>query len=250
MVAAAHHDVVHIQHATQFAPLIRKANPAVPIVVQLQAELFPQNNLRVIGRRLAAADLIVSASDHITHRTREQLPALADRCRTLYDGIEPADFRPLALLHPVEGGLAMAIAASSVGDQAYAILRVDAELDAWRTQTAIELYKREHKRLLIDLGGNWCLDCRVLAGIMELPELHTFLNRHFVIVSVNIGRFDTNGAIAAHYGITRRLDGVPAILAVDPVHDRLLNRDKLFALSDARHMTPQGLSDWLAQWAA
>jgi thiol-disulfide isomerase/thioredoxin len=109
--------------------------------------------------------------------------------------------------------------------------------------------KREHKRLLIDLGGNWCLDCRVLAGIMELPELQPFLNRQFVIVKVNIGRYDRNGDIAQHYGITGRLDGVPALLVVDPAHDRLLNRDKLFALADARHMTPQGLADWLAQWA-
>ena len=110
--------------------------------------------------------------------------------------------------------------------------------------------KREHKRLLIDLGGNWCLDCRVLAGIMELPALQPFLAKHFVVAKVDIGRFDKNGAIAAHYGITTRLEGVPAILAVDPVRDRLLNRDKLFALSDARHMTPQGLADWLAQWAS
>jgi hypothetical protein len=89
----------------------------------------------------------------------------------------------------------------------------------------------------------------VLAGIMELPELQPYLARHFVVAKVNIGRFDKNGDIAAHYGITGRLDGVPAILAVDPVHERLLNRDKLFALADARHMTPQGLADWLAQWA-
>ncbi|PXA83540.1 thiol reductase thioredoxin [Nostoc sp. 3335mG] len=109
--------------------------------------------------------------------------------------------------------------------------------------------KREHKRLLIDLGGNWCLDCRVLAGIMDLPELQPFLKKHFVVAKVDIGRFDKNGGIAGHYGITGRLDGVPAILAVDPVRDRLLNRDKLFALADARHMTPQGLADWLAQWA-
>ena len=109
--------------------------------------------------------------------------------------------------------------------------------------------KREHKRLLIDLGGNWCLDCRVLAGILALPELQPFLNRHFVVVTVDIGRFDKNGDVAGHYGITGRLDGVPAILAVDPANDRLLNRDKLFALADARHMTPQGLADWLAQWA-
>jgi hypothetical protein len=85
---------------------------------------------------------------------------------------------------------------------------------------------------------------------MELPELQLYLTRHFVVAKVDIGRFDKNGEIAAHYGITGRLDGVPAILAIDPVHDRLLNRDKLFALADARHMTPQGLADWLAQWAS
>ncbi len=109
--------------------------------------------------------------------------------------------------------------------------------------------KREHKRLLVDLGGNWCGDCRVLAAIMALPDLKPFLDRHFVIVKVDIGRYDKNGDIAAHYGVTGRLDGVPAMLVVDPVHDRLVNGGRLFALTDARHMTPQGLADWLAQWA-
>lgn len=108
--------------------------------------------------------------------------------------------------------------------------------------------KREHKTLLIDLGGNWCGDCRVLAGILALPDLQPFLKKHFVIVSVNIGRYDKNGDIAGHYGITK-LQGVPAILAVDPVHDQLRNKDRLFALTDARHMDPQALADWLAQWA-
>jgi thiol-disulfide isomerase/thioredoxin len=108
--------------------------------------------------------------------------------------------------------------------------------------------KREHKTLLIDLGGNWCGDCRVLAGILEVPELKPFVAKHFVVVTVNIGRYDKNGDIAAHYGITK-LQGVPAILAVDPVHDTLLNKDRLFALTDARHMNPQALADWLAQWA-
>jgi thiol-disulfide isomerase/thioredoxin len=108
--------------------------------------------------------------------------------------------------------------------------------------------KREHKTLLIDLGGNWCPDCRVLAGIIGLPDLKPFLDKHFVIVTVNIGRYDKNGDIAAQYGIAK-LQGVPAILAVDPKTDRLLNKDRLFALSDARHMTPQALADWLAQWA-
>lgn len=107
--------------------------------------------------------------------------------------------------------------------------------------------RREGKKLLIDLGGNWCPDCRVLAGVFELPEVKAFLRRHYVVVTVDVGRMNRNLQIAQHYGVDR-LRGVPAVLVVDPRADRLLNRDRLFALSDARHMTPQALADWLAQW--
>jgi thiol-disulfide isomerase/thioredoxin len=106
-----------------------------------------------------------------------------------------------------------------------------------------------HKLLLIDLGGNWCLDCRILAGTMELPELKAFLDRRFVTVTVDVGRFDRNLDIPARYGITSRLEGVPSVLIVDPRANRLINAGRTAALSDARHMTPQALADWLAQWA-
>ena len=104
------------------------------------------------------------------------------------------------------------------------------------------------KLLLIDLGGNWCLDCRILAGTMDLPEMKAFMARHFEMVTVDIGRFDKNLQIPAHYGITKRLAGVPALLIVDAKTDRLLNKGRESALQDARSMTPQSLADWLAQW--
>lgn len=107
--------------------------------------------------------------------------------------------------------------------------------------------RAQGKKLLIDLGGNWCADCRVLAGIMELPEIAAFIRAHYVVVTVDVGRMDKNQAIPRHYGISK-LEGVPAILVVDPKKDRLVNGGRLFALADARHMTPQALADWLAQW--
>ena len=63
--------------------------------------------------------------------------------------------------------------------------------------------------MLIDLGGNWCPDCVVLANLMLLPELKPFLAVHFEIVSVDVGRFDKNLQIPARFGITQRLEGVP-----------------------------------------
>jgi thiol-disulfide isomerase/thioredoxin len=106
---------------------------------------------------------------------------------------------------------------------------------------------REHKLLLIDMGGNWCPDCRVLADIMELPEVKAFLKNLYVIVEVDVGRYDKNLDIAdrydAHYD-----KGAPAVLVVDPKTNQLVNKGRTLALRDARHMTPQGLADWLAQW--
>ena len=108
---------------------------------------------------------------------------------------------------------------------------------------------KTHKRLLIDLGGNWCLDCRLLAGTMELPALRGFVARHYEVVTVDIGRFDKNGQVYASYGGAGRLAGVPALLIVEPRSNRLVNKGKETALSDARSMSPQGLADYLAQWA-
>ena len=108
--------------------------------------------------------------------------------------------------------------------------------------------KAAHKLLLIDLGGNWCGDCRILAGTVDLPEVRAFVDAHYEMVTVYVGRFDKNLQIPAHYGITKRLEGVPALLVVDPRGDVLVDAGHIAALADARHMTPQALADWLAQW--
>lgn len=104
-----------------------------------------------------------------------------------------------------------------------------------------------HKRVLIDLGGNWCPDCLVLANLMRLPAMRAFLEAHYEEVAVDVGRFDKNLQIPARFGITKRLAGVPSVLIVTP-DGKLVNRGDISALSDARSMTPQALAAWLAKW--
>jgi hypothetical protein len=109
--------------------------------------------------------------------------------------------------------------------------------------------KATHKLLLIDLGGNWCGDCRILTATMERPDLKAFVDRHYVTVLVDVGHMDRNLQVPARYGITDHLaGGVPALLIVDPATNRLLDGGRISALEDARDMTPQALADWLAQW--
>jgi thiol:disulfide interchange protein len=108
--------------------------------------------------------------------------------------------------------------------------------------------QKSHKRVLIDLGGNWCVDCLVLANFVRLPEMRHFMEAHYEEVLVDVGRFNRNLQIPARFGITKRLEGVPALLIVTP-DGKLVNGDNIFATADAHSMTPQALADYLAKYA-
>jgi thiol-disulfide isomerase/thioredoxin len=108
--------------------------------------------------------------------------------------------------------------------------------------------QKSRKRVLIDLGGNWCGDCIILANFLKLPEMHRFMEAHYEEVSVDVGRFDRNLQIAARFGLTKRLIGVPTMLVVTP-DGKLLNGDDVFAVADARSMTPQAIAGYLAKYA-
>jgi thiol-disulfide isomerase/thioredoxin len=103
------------------------------------------------------------------------------------------------------------------------------------------------KLLLVDLGGNWCLDCRILAGTIELPEVKAWVRRHYEVVTVDTGRHDKNLEVQARYGLGDA-KAVPNLLVIDPKTDKLINAGNTVALSDARSMNPQGLADYLAKW--
>ena len=117
-----------------------------------------------------------------------------------------------------------------------------AQIDA-----ALARAKSSGKRVLVDLGGNWCGDCRVFAGILELPAVKKFVDAHYEVVLVNVGRYDTNLDVPARFGLDKP-KAAPTTLIVSP-QGKLLNGDDLVALKDARSMTPQAVVDWLAHWA-
>jgi thiol-disulfide isomerase/thioredoxin len=106
--------------------------------------------------------------------------------------------------------------------------------------------KKSGKLLLIDMGGNWCPDCRLLSGIIERPEAKAFMRKHYEVVMVDVGRMDKNLQIPARYGIGK-IEGVPAVIVVDP-KGKVLNKGDHFALSDARGIGNQAVMDKLAEW--
>ena len=74
--------------------------------------------------------------------------------------------------------------------------------------------RKEKKRVLLDFGGNWCGDCQVLEIYFHDPANRSLLEANYVLVPVNIGRYDENLDIAARYGVPVS-KGVPALAVLD-----------------------------------
>ena len=85
-------DVIHVQHCSQYVPVIHALNPTAKIVLHIHAEWFSQCNLAVIERRLRPVDLLLTVSDYVTRKTQHDIRAIADRCEAMYNGIDAQEF--------------------------------------------------------------------------------------------------------------------------------------------------------------
>ncbi|MEF8762179.1 thioredoxin family protein, partial [Stenotrophomonas sp. A3_2] len=72
-------------------------------------------------------------------------------------------------------------------DHPYAIVAAHAQVDA-----ALADARRTRRIVLLEFGANWCADCRILAGVFAMSALRDWMASRFLLVQVNVGRFDRN----------------------------------------------------------
>jgi thiol:disulfide interchange protein len=105
------------------------------------------------------------------------------------------------------------------------------------------------RRVIIDLGGNWCGWCRALDAVMDAPEVKPFIAANFVVVPVDVAsadfKIDRNLAVLQRFGVGK-VAGVPWLIVADADGKVLASSD---AVTDDAHQTPQQMVDWLALYA-
>ena len=108
--------------------------------------------------------------------------------------------------------------------------------------------RREHKRVILDFGGDWCGDCQVLDIYFHQSPNLDLLDKNFVLVHVDIGRFDKNLDITEKYNIPLK-KGVPALAVLDS-NGKLLYSQQTAEFGDMRYMYSTSVTDFLNQWKA
>jgi len=123
------------------------------------------------------------------------------------------------------------------------ITRANADIEAAQKEA-----KQTHRRVIIDFGGDWCGDCKVLDINFKKPENEAVLKAHFIVVHVNVGSkgIETNFDVAERFGIPLK-KGVPALAVLDS-DGKLLYSQKNGEFESMRKMDPQSVNDFLKKW--
>jgi thiol-disulfide isomerase/thioredoxin len=102
------------------------------------------------------------------------------------------------------------------------------------------------KNVVLIFGANWCGDCHALYNQMHKPELASVVEKTFVVVEIDLGRWDKNLDLAEKYHVPIKR-GIPALAVLDP-HGNLLYAMDQGQFADARSMSYESIKAFFEQW--
>ncbi len=112
--------------------------------------------------------------------------------------------------------------------------------------TALATAAKSGKNIVLIFGANWCPDCRALDAQMHQPGLAELIAKNYVVVKIDVGRFDKNLEVGRKYGVPIRR-GIPALAVLGP-HGKLLFAQSQGQFANARGMPSQDFKAFFEKW--
>jgi len=111
---------------------------------------------------------------------------------------------------------------------------------------AIITATQTHKRILLDVGGEWCIWCRRLDTLFAThSDLSSFLNGHFVVVKVNYSKENKNEKFLSRFP---KIPGYSHYFVLE--HDgALLKSQDTGELEEGKGHSPSKVMTFLKTWA-
>ena len=151
---------------------------------------------------------------------------------------------PLAV---AQSNMPQAAQPAAPGSAYVPVLKFDPKRDAEADiQSAIEEAKRTGKRILLDVGGDWCRYCHQMDQLFfEHPEILRLRNNNFITVAIYYGTDNKNPQALSHYS---KVLGVPHFFVLEK-DGTLLYSQHVLDLRTGGAYDPEKMKSFFVKWS-
>lgn len=110
-------------------------------------------------------------------------------------------------------------------------------LDSFITNTL-----NEEKQPLFLFGANWCPDAQCLDAILRLPTFESYLNEHFAMMRIDVGKYNRNMSLMEPLGLASQ-EGIPRVIVLD-LKGEPINLETNDRWRSARQSDPQDIFEY------
>lgn len=115
---------------------------------------------------------------------------------------------------------------------------------------ALAAAAKDHKRVILVFGANWCYDCHVLDTAFRSKDIAPLVNANYHVVHINVGDDgDQNLDLAEHYGIPlKKAVRIPSLAVLDP-DGKVIYSQQNGEFDDSTRLGPSDVTSFLKKWA-
>ena len=112
---------------------------------------------------------------------------------------------------------------------------------------AIVEAQKANKRILLEVGGSWCIWCRIMDDFFEKEsELKALRDEKFIVVKINYSPENNNQDALSHYPT---ITGYPHIFVLDE-NGKLLHSQNTEQLESGKSYGLEKFSGFLKKWSS
>lgn len=126
------------------------------------------------------------------------------------------------------------------------VTKFDPNRDAFKDlQDAVKEATKTNKRIILDVGGDWCTWCFKLDHLYEEnPDLNDYLLAHYIVVKINYSKESKNDKFLAQYP---KIPGYPHLFVLES-DGKLLHSQDTAKLESGKAHDKDKVFTFLRKW--
>jgi len=114
-------------------------------------------------------------------------------------------------------------------------------------KTAVDYAKSVNKRIILDVGGEWCIWCHRIDAFMDsTKEVKDYIEKHYVVLKINFSKENKNEKFLSKYP---EIQGYPHFFVLDK-DGKLLHSQNTGDLEKAKGYDKDKFLQFLKKWTA